>query len=223
MRNIVLLSLMILFCAAPAAAQTKHIVVDTQFAQEAQSYIAEEANDIAATIKKKWRKANKKKMSKTELSRILGESKIIYANRYAASPIVGSQRVDLLVASKPAGLVMLMNGETALGMAYTNEAGGVEYTIFDSEMGPQNKVAKLITDEDGFIACGLNQPYKLFTNKDGKDYVTDIDTGETSEYNSEEQIPDYVYTGRKHHTGAVIGTVCGSVVVVAIIALAAVL
>ncbi len=223
MRNIFLLCLMIIICAAPAVAQTKHLVVDTQFAQESQSYIAAEANDIATTIKKKWRKANKKKLGSAEVARILGETTVVYANRYAASPVVGTQNVDLLVASRPAGLVMLMHGETALGMAYTNEAGGVEYTIFENEMGPQNKVAKLITEENGYIACGLNQPYKLFTSKDGKDYVTDIDTGETTEYNSSEDIPQYVYTGREHHAGAVIGTVGGSIVVAGIIALIAIL
>lgn len=210
----------IIMSAVGSSAQTR-FRIDTETASLAADDIDDIVGDITRTMEKKWRKANRQ-LSGTQQDNVLEKAKIIVANRYMPIPNVEDTTIiDLVVASKPVGLVMLTGGDAAIAMAYVNEAGDVEYVLNPSEA--ETKVAKLMDENDTYVIAGIDQPWKLFFGHSGNESTIDLTTGTTAIYDYS-TMPEFVYTKTtSNRKGAVIGSACGGGVAVALIVLAAVL
>ncbi len=221
MNKPLIISLIAVFISALGGNAQTRFRIDTESAALAADDINEVASDIAHTLKKKWRKANRQ-LTEYQQDDILAKAETIVANRYMPLPNdEDTTIIDLVVASRPVGLVMLTTGDAAIAMAYVNEAGGVEYILEPAKAGTE--VAKLMEDRDTYVIAGIDQPGKLFFGQSGSESTIDITTGETATYDYS-TLPEFVYTGTtRHRAGAVIGSICGGGVAVAVIVLAAVL
>lgn len=210
----------IIMSAVGSNAQTR-FRIDAETASLAADDINDIAGGITRTLEKKWRKANRQ-LTEDQQDDILEKAKIIVANRYMPLPNdEDTTIIDLVVASKPVGLVMLNSGDAAIAMAYVNEAGDVEYVLNPSEA--ETKVAKLMDENDTYVIAGIDQPWKLFFGQSGSESTIDLTTGTTAIYDYS-TMPEIAYTETTpRRPGAVIGSICGGCAAVALIALAAVL
>ncbi len=221
MNKTLILSIIVIFLSAVGGNAQTRFRIDTESASLAADDINATAADIAHTLKKRWRKANRQ-LTERQQDEILMKTETIVSNRYMPLPNdADTTIVDLIVANKPVGLVMLTTGDDAIAMAYVNEANGVEYILTPSEI--ESKVAKLMKERDTYVIAGINQPGKLFYGQSGKENFMDLTTGDSATYDYS-TLPEFVYTGAtEHRTGAVIGSACGGGVAVAVIVLAALL
>ncbi len=222
MKGLVTLCALALTWIELAAGQTR-FEIDRDDSRSATTEISDFADKMTSKLTAKWRKANRH-MTKAEQNKTLSRAKILVANRYLTMPAsVDTTLIHLYLAKKPVGLVMLVSGDSALGMAYVNEAGGIEMRAAAESDSIMDKVARKMREGETYVVSGIDRPWALFSNKDGQEYATDINTGETEAYDMS-TLPDYVFTGTQpHKTAAVVGSVIGGLAAVGVIVLVAVL
>lgn len=222
MRKLTLAIAITIMSFADAAAQTR-LVIDTEGVNSSEQEIRSATADLTGKLTSKWRK-ERKDLTATEQDNILRGSETLVAYRYLTLPATADTTiVHLCLAAQPVGLIVLTKGDETLGTAYVNESGGIEFSL--PEDG--DKAAEALTQQmragERYVICGIDQPYKLFHEEDGKMFATDMTTGTTSTYDTA-SLPDYVFTGtHQHHTATVVGSVIGGIITLGVIALVAIL
>lgn len=222
MHKLVTLCTLALLWTAQATGQTR-FVIDRDDVKSGATEISKSADKLIEKLTSRWRRANRN-LTKEEQDKILSGAKALVANRYLATPTPeDSTLIRLYLAKRPTGLVILANGSTALGLAYVNEAGGTELHTLNGKDEGLDKTFAMMEEGETYIVSGIGQPDKLFSNKDGQEFATDIYTGETAAFDTS-ALPDYVFTGTQTHRAATtVWSIIGGTVTIGLIAIMAIL
>ncbi len=223
-------------------------VIDNEELKASKDIQDEQASEIAEKIADKWEDENKD-IRKSQRKQIINDAKTIYASRFVATPSeTDSATILLNLAKIPVGYVELLYNDVCLGYAVVNDGGGIEAvgfnttsTNFDastnSEQAIRSQIRKHIVDDGAYIVAGAGLQYKLvYEYKNEVQTIGVMDTVQQEEGlktvsvdNGTEAALDtvalynYDFTDGTHHKPlAVIFSIVGTCIVIAIFVIIAV-